>query len=387
MVRPARYGVTDPAWLAATTNGAPSGCVRRQHARDAAVLCWSRLGGRPTHADGSRVKGAALPRPTDDLGTVHTDLEEHGYALLADALPPAELGEVRARLVEQAAAEAHSGVAYFDTEAANQRVFMLLNKGQVFRDLVLRPVTRSLMEHLLGPGCLVSSLTANIAGPGGHEMGLHTDQGYVPPPYPYPLVANVMWLLDDFTADNGATLLVPGSHRLDGSAPPTAPPIAAEAPAGTGLVFDGRLWHGTGANRTGTPRHGILSYHCRPFMRQQENYFLGLSDEVRRSAPGDCSPCSATGSGAGWAAWTHRSRAPWSAPASRSPASCPFPPRRPDGAARDPTRRTSSNNLRLTERSTATFARCADPRPREPPWTPRRSSRLRERHCRRSTGR
>ncbi|HEX9889729.1 MAG TPA: phytanoyl-CoA dioxygenase family protein [Nitriliruptorales bacterium] len=228
-----------------------------------------------------------LPRPTDDLEEVRADLEEHGYALVGDALAPDELAEVRGRLVEQAAAEAANGVAYLDTEGANQRLWMLVNKGQVFRDLVLRPLTRGLMEHLLGEGCLLSSLTANIAGPGGSQMGLHTDQGYVPRPYPYPVVANVMWMLDDFTADNGATLVVPGSHRSDGTQPPSTPPLPAQAPAGTAMVFDGRLFHGTGANRTDAPRHGILSYHCRPFMRQQENFFLGLSEQVRSTASDD----------------------------------------------------------------------------------------------------
>src|SRR5204863_9727653 len=57
--------------------------------------------------------------------------------------------------------------------------------------------------------------------------------------------------------------------------------IGAEGPAGAILCFDGRMWHGTGANTTERPRHALLSYHCRPFVRQQENFVLGLDPEIR----------------------------------------------------------------------------------------------------------
>ena len=113
-------------------------------------------------------------------------------------------------------------------------------------------------------------------------MVLHSDQGYMPLGTTYPVVANIMWMLTDFTEENGATRIVPGSHREE---MPTEPvdqdrTIAAVGPAGTALVFDGRLWHGTGANRTDEPRLGILSYFCRPFIRQQENLTMSLAPEV-----------------------------------------------------------------------------------------------------------
>ena len=110
-----------------------------------------------------------------------------------------------------------------------------------------------------------------------------------------PVVANIAWMLDDFTEANGATRLVPASH-LDGSktqrsssfvaeGPANMPrpeeTIAAEGRAGDILCFDGRVWHGTGANRSERPRHALLSYHCRPFIRQQENFVLGLDPKIR----------------------------------------------------------------------------------------------------------
>ena len=119
-------------------------------------------------------------------------------------------------------------------------------------------------------------------------MFLHSDQDYVPPPFPpYALVANAIVFLDDFTVDNGATRIVPGSHKLlhrpdYANLPETVPVTGAR---GTVMIFHGALWHQTGANTTqAEKRHALLCYYCRPFMRQQENWFLSLNPEVRARA-------------------------------------------------------------------------------------------------------
>lgn len=221
-----------------------------------------------------------LPRPTTDLAQARHDLAVSGYCVVAEALTPRELDALRIRLNDQAAGEDAVGAGFHDG-GANQRIWMLTNKGQAFCDLVTHPITTSLMSGLLGENFLLSSLTANIARPGGVEMVLHTDQGYAGAWTPEPLVANIAWMLDPFTDENGATRVVPGSHLRPvqpGAAPAT---VAATGPAGAALVFDGRLVHGTGANRTqGEDRRAILSYFCRPFIRQQENFFLGLDEAV-----------------------------------------------------------------------------------------------------------
>ncbi|HZU73643.1 MAG TPA: phytanoyl-CoA dioxygenase family protein [Acidimicrobiales bacterium] len=227
---------------------------------------------------------------TTDLARARADLDEHGYCLVEAALSPDEVARMRQRIVELAAAEVADGTDYVYENGSNQRVWALLNKGEMFVDLALHPLALELMEHLLGYGFLLSNIDANIAGPGGQPMFLHADQSYVPPPWPwkFPLVANIMWMLDDFTATNGATRVVPGSHLLGHGPDPSAPgeTVAACAPAGTALVFDGRLWHQTGANTTADQRrHGILAYYCRPFMRQQENWFVSLRPEVLEAAP------------------------------------------------------------------------------------------------------
>jgi ectoine hydroxylase-related dioxygenase (phytanoyl-CoA dioxygenase family) len=216
------------------------------------------------------------------LAAASEDLARFGYCILERALSKAAVAALQARVDEQAAGEAAAGCGFVES-GINQRIWMLPNKGRIFRDLVLHPLVERFMSELLGPRFLLSSLTANIARPGGAAMYLHTDQGYVDFWTEKPLVANLLFMLDDFSEANGATRVVPGSHLvrdLRRWAPEETVP--AEGPAGSVMVFDGRLAHGTGANRTQREaRRAVLAYHCRPFIRQQENFFLGLDPQVR----------------------------------------------------------------------------------------------------------
>ncbi len=225
-----------------------------------------------------------LPRATTDRERAVADLKQHGYCIVENALDQATVAALRERLSDQAAGEDALGVGFHDGGGTNQRLWMLINKGKVFRDLILHPVTETFMGELLGPDFLLSSLTANIARPGGVSMYLHTDQLYVDFWTPKAVVANIAWMIDGFTDENGGTRVVPGSHLEPFRKYELSDTVAAVGPPGSALVFDGRITHGTGENRTaGDQRRAILSYHCRPFMRQQENPFLGLDPEVERT--------------------------------------------------------------------------------------------------------
>jgi ectoine hydroxylase-related dioxygenase (phytanoyl-CoA dioxygenase family) len=230
---------------------------------------------------------AGSPTTDRSLAGAFEALGRDGYAVIEDVLSPSELAAVRSRLVTVAAQEAADGIAAAGREGPrNQRVYALTHKGEEFIFLLEHPVLWALMTHLLGPDFLLSSITANIAGPGGQAMVLHPDQVYIPPPWPpYPLVANIMWMLDDFTEANGATRFVPGSHRqatggqTDQAAASKAVPVTGRA--GSVLCFDGRVLHQTGANTTtDVLRHGVLTYCCRPWIRQQENSSLSIPAEL-----------------------------------------------------------------------------------------------------------
>ena len=225
---------------------------------------------------------------TSDMARYKSELQEQGYCLVRDALEPTQLKELRDTLVRVAADEIANGTDYVYEAGSNQRVWVLLNKGRCFEELVQNEIALELVGHLLGPGFLLSNVNANIAGPGGRPMFLHSDQDYVPSPFPqYALVTNVMWFLDEFTDENGATRIVPMSHKLLHNPDYTQryDTVAVTGAAGTAMVFHGALWHQTGPNRSmDQRRHGILTYYCRPFMRQQENFFKSLDDAVLQRA-------------------------------------------------------------------------------------------------------
>ncbi len=282
----------------------------------------------------------SLPRATTDIERAKLDIDEFGYCLIANALEPHVVEAARRRLIDQAAAELRQGAAFEDggpkqqwgaftdgrgrprqqaytaaSGGVNQRVWMLVNKGQVFRQILFTQSVRTVVDHVMGDDYQLSSYSANIAKPGGVAMNLHTDQWWMPNPIarrpsplpvgsitrertnlqgaePPALIApcvciNVMWMLNDFSAENGGTRFVPRSH-LRGR-PPTGGDadvvtIAAEGPAGTAMIFDGRLWHGTGANVSSENRFGLLSTFCGPQFRPQENFAIGTRPEVLEEA-------------------------------------------------------------------------------------------------------
>ncbi len=238
---------------------------------------------------------ATLPAPTADLDRAEHDLATDGICAVADALGSELLTDVRTALRTAAdhdrRGDRHGDDFPLDTDEHNQRVWNLLSRSPVFVDLVEHPVALGLLRSLLGWPMLLGNISGNITGPGGAAGLLHADQIFVPEPWPgAPQGANATWCVDEFTADNGATRFVPGSHRLNRMPRPgdEERAVPLEAPAGTLVVFDSRLWHQTGANTTGDRhRAAIFAWYTRPIYRTQENWFLSLDPSVRQFASDD----------------------------------------------------------------------------------------------------
>jgi ectoine hydroxylase-related dioxygenase (phytanoyl-CoA dioxygenase family) len=236
-----------------------------------------------------------LPVATTDAAQIRADLDEHGLAIVKDMLTADEVASIRARLVEQAAGEYAAGVAESDAGPVTepgpiQYVWSLISKGQEFRDLLVRSDALSYVRHVLGPDVITFSYTGNAIGPGAPGGGAHTDQIYMPADTPWPIVCNVIYMLDDFTADNGATLVVPGSHRRPIGELTHEEFVRHAVPAvgraGSALVMESRVWHSIGINRTAdVVRHGILAAYCKPFIRPQENWTLSVPREIVDAAP------------------------------------------------------------------------------------------------------
>ncbi len=214
------------------------------------------------------------------------EIEEQGFTLLEDVVPGSlvdELNEVLLRLEKSLATQ--PGCNLFEGHHTI-RIYNLLARDAVFQKVPVFPALLSVVEGVLDQGALVSSLSSISIDPGEVAQPIHVDDALLKLPRPHPaLVCNSMWALTDFTEENGATRIVPGSHLYDskpdyGSHPESVP---AEMPKGSILVWNGSLWHGGGANRSAERRVGIAMNYCAGFIRQQENQQLGIPLELVRT--------------------------------------------------------------------------------------------------------
>jgi len=170
-----------------------------------------------------------------------------------------------------------------------RRITALVARSETSRSLIQDELINQLCEHHLGKNCERHQLQVTAAlevGPGARAQVLHREEDLYPffeVPRP-DLVLATMWAISDFTAENGGTLLVPGSHRWD--ADRVAGPdeiVAAEMPAGSVLVWLGGTLHGAGANLTDEWRYGVIVTYSVGWLRQEENQYLDIPPHVART--------------------------------------------------------------------------------------------------------
>jgi ectoine hydroxylase-related dioxygenase (phytanoyl-CoA dioxygenase family) len=217
----------------------------------------------------------AEPSVDDIVSAVARD----GYAVVDGLLSPDEV-EARRTELRQILERTPKGRDDFEGRKT-RRVYALFAKTRVFDGPATHPVILSVLDRVLGEYQL-SAPTGIQIGAGEVAQPLHPDDALYPIPRPHTeLVVNVMWPLDDFTAQNGATRIVAGSHRWADERPgPEAETIAIEMPTGSALVYLGSLWHGGGANRTGQPRLGVVLHYGVGWLRPVENHVLAVAPEV-----------------------------------------------------------------------------------------------------------
>jgi hypothetical protein len=244
-----------------------------------------------------------LPRLTRDIELAKRDLSEWGYCLLVDAISEELRRRLFHRLSEQALLEGRKGVAYmadghsplrrigsFEPEVKPvwQQVVGLLNKGRSFVDLMMNEKLHSLSAHAFRNNPFdLCSIRGLIQRKGAANGPIHVDQVLIPFLTPLPVVCNLTVTLTDYTIANGATKVVPGSHRLQ---PPhlggdlnPMPEVALEAPAGTAIVWEGRTWHRAAASTSDAERVGVVVVTNMIWVRQQDVYAAGLHDELYQS--------------------------------------------------------------------------------------------------------
>ena len=167
---------------------------------------------------------------------------------------------------------------------ATRRIYALFAKTRGFDELAVHPLLLGVLDRVLGPHQLSGPVGIDI-GPGESPQGLHRDDIVYPLSWPHPqVVLNTMWALDDFTEENGATLIVPGSHRTSpDEQPPLVDAVVATMPAGSVMFYVGTVWHGGGANRTTDRRLGVILEYVAAWLRAQENHVTAVPVEVART--------------------------------------------------------------------------------------------------------
>jgi ectoine hydroxylase-related dioxygenase (phytanoyl-CoA dioxygenase family) len=200
-------------------------------------------------------------------------VEREGFVIVEGLLSAAKLDEIKKDALPRF--EHSSGRNNFEG-FATQRLYAVLAKTFTCDALVEHPLVLALLDRILEPNYLLSQLQIINLLAGEERQPLHSDDAFYPWPRPRrALGAAAIWAIDEFTGDNGATVLIPGSHRWDGRAPgPDDVPIPAVMPAGSMLFLLGTLWHGAGGNRTARSRMCVAAQYCAPWCRTQENLFL-----------------------------------------------------------------------------------------------------------------
>jgi hypothetical protein len=214
-------------------------------------------------------------------------LRRDGGVIVRDLAP--------AGLIEACAGELRSSFDEFD--ASRRTDFSgpkTLRCGGVLRyapscaALIAHPMVLAVADAVLLPSCAeyqIGSTTGIEILPGESEQQLHRDDT----PYPIQMAGlelqiAVMWAFNDFTTENGATRVVPGSHRYLRAwhRPDLTHWESAAMPRGSALFYLGSTWHGGGANRSRSPRTGLINTYCLGWLRSEENHCLEVPPQVAR---------------------------------------------------------------------------------------------------------
>lgn len=211
-------------------------------------------------------------------------LDRRGYAVVTGVLDAEHVSATRAELraILDSVPYGRNSFEGYHT----RRIYALFAKTRLFDAPATHPLVLGVLDRVLTHYQL-SAPTGIEIGPGEQAQVLHQDDGVYPLPRPHDtVVVATMWPLDDFTAENGATRLVPGSHRwLDSRPGEEADTVVAEMPAGSVMFYLGTLRHGGGANCSDRPRLGVILEYVSAWLRPQENHVLAVPPAVVARLP------------------------------------------------------------------------------------------------------
>lgn len=223
-----------------------------------------------------------LLKPTANVDEVAAQLDRDGFAVVEDYLSAEDVAAKKAGL-QRILASVPTGRNDFEG-FSTRRIYALFAKTRTFDATATDPLVLGVLERVLGPSFQLSAPVGISIGPGEQAQRLHRDENLPIARPRQELVLNTMWALDDFTTENGATRVIPGSHRWVERGPDEASDevIQAVMPAGSVMFFVGSVIHGGGANHTDRSRLGVILHYCAGWLRPQENQILAVPKEIVR---------------------------------------------------------------------------------------------------------
>ncbi|KAI9003991.1 hypothetical protein DFJ74DRAFT_774675 [Hyaloraphidium curvatum] len=227
---------------------------------------------------------AAIATPDE----VASALLRDGFAILPDAVPPSLCTSLLSHIERYMAGGWHRVLAQDFHGRNTYRFFDLLNADDEWAEVPLLPRVLPVVEKVLGKDMLLGTLGTVSIGPGEKAQAIHADDGLYNQRRPHPeIYVNVILSLSEFTPENGATHVLPGSHRLDRYPDPAAtyPTLRASMPPRSALFVLGSTYHGGGANRTSLTRHGVTLAYCAGWVRPQECFLVSVPQDRAARMP------------------------------------------------------------------------------------------------------
>lgn len=219
----------------------------------------------------------------DDLTNI---IDHNGYIILEDMLDTTEILQLKNDLEPYFNDRVVSQAQFFGFRT--KRIEALLNKSNIVQKMSTDKNVNNVVQHILGEHCdsYNLNLTQGIRiNPNERAQILHPDSAMFPiENKPFEFMVNAIWAYSDFTKENGATLVVPGSHKWSPDRSPKDEEIfAATMKAGSVLIYHASLLHGGGANTSNESRTGIAISYCLGWLRQSENQYLSYTlDDVNK---------------------------------------------------------------------------------------------------------
>lgn len=227
------------------------------------------------------------PLPSDPTHRAHVEqVLKDGYVVIPNAFTDAQALEAIAEIDRLHGNAPKKGRDAFDGFKTN-RIFSLLGKTRVFDKFCVLPQVLAMNEYFLDDDYLIYIMETIVINPGERNQRLHHDDAVTRLPRPRPPVtAAIMVVLDDYTELNGATRIIPGSHKWGSDRiPEEEEAVSAVCPRGSIVYFLGTTWHSGGANRSSMPRYAATIQYCQPYIRPLDNLMVAV--DPRRALSGE----------------------------------------------------------------------------------------------------